>query len=74
VFQIKLLTWVYLGKGNTYGGTAKQQPLSYIPSLSYPVCLRAGRNARADAGFAMLAGLDIVALACAALSIAIMSQ
>jgi hypothetical protein len=41
------------------------------PSLSYPVCLRAGMNARADAGFAMLAGLEIVALACAALSIAL---
>jgi hypothetical protein len=57
-----MLRRVLLGKGIAYGGTPRQQPLGYIPSLSYPVCLRAGRNARVDAGFAVLAGLEIVAL------------
>jgi hypothetical protein len=45
-----MLRRVLLGKGIAYGGTPRQQPLGYIPSLVYPVCLRAGRNARADAG------------------------
>jgi hypothetical protein len=72
VFQMDMLRRFYLGKGIriTHGGTPRQ-PLGYIPSLSYPVCLRAGRNARADAGFAVLAGLKIVALSCTALSIAL---
>jgi hypothetical protein len=71
VFQVDMLRRVLLGKRITYGGTPRQQPLGYIPSLSYPVCLWAGRNARTDAGFAVLAGVEIVALACAALSIAL---
>jgi hypothetical protein len=60
-----------LSKGITYGGTPRQQPPGYIPLLSYPVCLQAGRTARADAGFAVLTGLDIVTVACAALPIAL---
>jgi hypothetical protein len=71
VFQMDMLRRFYLGQGITHGGTPRQQPLGYIPSLSYPVCLRAGRNARADAGIAVLAGLKIVALSCTALSIAL---
>jgi hypothetical protein len=71
VFQMDMLRRVLQGKGIAYGGTPRQQPLGYLPSLSYPVCLRAGRNARADAGFAVLAGLEIVTLPCAALSIAL---
>jgi hypothetical protein len=70
ISQIVSVPSCLFGKGIAYGGTPRQQPLGYIPSLSYPVCLWAGRNARADAGFAMLAGLDIVAFACAAWSIA----
>jgi hypothetical protein len=66
-----MLRRVLLGKGIAYGVTPRQQPLGYIPSLSYPVCLRAGRNAGADAGFAVLAGLEIVALSCAALALAL---
>jgi hypothetical protein len=54
-----------------FGGTPRKQAPGYIPLLSYPVCLQASRNARADAGFAVLAGLDILAVACAALSIAL---
>jgi hypothetical protein len=58
VFQSDMLRRVLLGKGITNGGTPRQQPLGYIPSLSHPACLQAGRNARADAGFAMLAGFN----------------
>jgi hypothetical protein len=78
VFQMDMLRRVLLGKGITYGGTPRQQPPGYIPLLYYPVCLQTGRNARADAGLATsiachssAAGLDIFAVACAALSIAL---
>jgi hypothetical protein len=58
--------------------SSSQYPMCFLKSkrntvyiLSYPFCLRAGRNARADTGFAVLAGLETVTLSCAALSIAL---
>jgi hypothetical protein len=72
VFEMDLLRRVLLSKCSTFGGAPGQQQPGCIPLLTYPVCLRrAVRHCRVNAGFAALAGLDIVAVACAALSIAL---
>jgi hypothetical protein len=36
VFEMDMLRRFLLGKGNTFGGTPRQQPPGYIPSLQYP--------------------------------------
>jgi hypothetical protein len=70
VFEMDMLRRFLLGKGITFGGTPRQQPPGYIPSMPYPVCLRVGGGTRTGARSALLRRLDMVAVFSAALLLA----
>jgi hypothetical protein len=71
VFEMDMLRRFLLGKGSTFGGTPRQQPHAYIPSLHYPDCLRVGAGMSPRARSALLWCTDVVVVLCAALAIAI---
>jgi hypothetical protein len=67
VYEMDMLRRFLLGRGVTFGGTPRQQPPGYAPSLPYHGCLRVGGGTRAGAGSAVLQLLDAVPLLLAAL-------
>lgn len=70
VFEMDMLRRFLLGKGTTFG-TPKQQPPGYIPSMLYPVCLRAGGHLRSGLGCTLRQHSDAIVVCCAALLIAL---